>query len=47
MKNKKFIKPLIIVFAIIAVIMAAVSGISSYLGSRGVLPKKCTLHMGK
>ena len=38
MKNKKFIKPLIIVFAIIAVIMAAVSGISSYLGSRGVLP---------
>lgn len=38
MKNKKFVKPLVILLVVIAVIAAAVMGISNYLGSRGVLP---------
>lgn len=38
MKNKKFIKPLVILLIIAAVIAAAINGVSSYLGSRGVLP---------
>lgn len=38
MKNKKFVKPLVILLVIIAVIAAAAMGISNYLGSRGVLP---------
>lgn len=38
MNNKKFIKPLVIVLIMIAAIVAAVAGISHYLGSRGVLP---------
>lgn len=38
MKSKKYIKFLIIVLAVIVIIGAAVAGVGSYLGSRGVLP---------
>lgn len=40
MKSKKFIKPLVIVLVILGLLAAVVTGISNYLGSRGVLPTK-------